>query len=51
MRAVGVEPTRYCYHRILNPARLPIPPRPLNVLTTRLLSYQIYLTLTISSFY
>ena len=25
--AVGVEPTRYCYHGILNPARLPIPPR------------------------
>ena len=25
--AVGVEPTRYRYHGILNPARLPIPPR------------------------
>ena len=23
---VGVEPTRYRYHRILSPARLPIPP-------------------------
>jgi hypothetical protein len=23
---VGLEPTRYCYHRILNPARLPVPP-------------------------
>ena len=23
---VGVEPTRYCYHGILSPARLPIPP-------------------------
>jgi hypothetical protein len=22
----GLEPLRYCYHRILNPARLPIPP-------------------------
>ena len=22
----GVEPARYCYHWILNPARLPIPP-------------------------
>ena len=22
---VGVEPTRYHYHRILSPARLPIP--------------------------
>lgn len=25
--AVGLEPTRYRYHRILSPARLPIPPR------------------------
>ena len=25
--AVGVEPTRYRYHGILSPARLPIPPR------------------------
>ncbi len=23
---VGVEPTRYCYLRILSPTRLPIPP-------------------------
>ena len=23
---VGVEPTRYCYRRILSPLRLPIPP-------------------------
>ena len=22
----GVEPTRYLYHRILSPARLPVPP-------------------------
>ena len=22
----GIEPARYCYHRILSPARLPIPP-------------------------
>src|SRR5690606_17744935 len=22
----GIEPSRYCYHRILSPARLPIPP-------------------------
>ena len=22
---VGIEPTRYCYRRILNPLRLPIP--------------------------
>ena len=22
----GIEPARYCYHWILNPARLPIPP-------------------------
>ncbi|MGN0389808.1 MAG: hypothetical protein ACI4L2_03260, partial [Wujia sp.] len=24
-----LEPTRYCYHRHLKPARLPIPPLPL----------------------
>ena len=23
---MGLEPTRYCYHRYLKPARLPIPP-------------------------
>ena len=23
----GVEPAWYCYHRILSPARLPVPPR------------------------
>ena len=27
MPATGVEPVRYRYHRILSPARLPIPPR------------------------
>ena len=27
MPAVGVEPTRYCYHEILSLARLPIPSR------------------------
>ncbi len=27
MPAVGVEPTRACAHRILSPARLPVPPR------------------------
>ena len=26
MRKMGLEPTRYCYHRHLKPARLPIPP-------------------------
>jgi hypothetical protein len=25
--AVGLEPTRYLYQRILSPSRLPIPPR------------------------
>ena len=25
-REMGLEPTRYCYHRHLKPARLPIPP-------------------------
>ena len=28
MRKMGLEPTRYCYHRHLKPARLPIPPLP-----------------------
>ena len=27
MPATGIEPVRYCYHRILSPARLPVPPR------------------------
>ena len=26
MQEMGLEPTRYCYHRHLKPARLPIPP-------------------------
>ena len=26
VQEVGLEPTRYCYHRHLKPARLPIPP-------------------------
>ena len=26
MQKMGLEPTRYCYHRHLKPARLPIPP-------------------------
>ena len=30
---VGVEPTRYCYLRILSPTRLPIPPYRHGVLT------------------
>ena len=28
VRMKGLEPTRYCYHWNLNPARLPIPPHP-----------------------
>ena len=28
MRKAGLEPARYCYHRHLKPARLPIPPLP-----------------------
>ncbi len=28
VRRMGLEPTRYCYHRHLKPARLPIPPPP-----------------------
>ena len=27
-RVHGLEPARYCYHRHLKPARLPIPPYP-----------------------
>ena len=26
MQEKGLEPSRYCYHRHLKPARLPIPP-------------------------
>ena len=26
MPRAGLEPAQYCYHRILSPARLPIPP-------------------------
>ena len=26
LQEMGLEPTRYCYHRHLKPARLPIPP-------------------------
>ena len=28
MRKMGLEPTRYCYHKILSLARLPIPTLP-----------------------
>ena len=28
VRITGLEPARYCYHRHLKPARLPIPPYP-----------------------
>ena len=28
VQPVGIEPTRYHYHRILSPARLPVPPVP-----------------------
>lgn len=28
VRGMGLEPTQYCYHWNLNPARLPIPPPP-----------------------
>ena len=34
MRKAGLEPARYCYHRHLKPARLPIPPLPHFVLRT-----------------
>ena len=29
MRKMGLEPTRYCYHKILSLARLPVPTLPL----------------------
>ena len=29
MQKMGLEPTRYCYHKILSLARLPIPTLPL----------------------
>ena len=28
VQEAGLEPARYCYHRHLKPARLPIPPLP-----------------------
>ena len=28
MRKMGLEPTRYCYHKILSLARLPVPTLP-----------------------
>jgi hypothetical protein len=31
---MGLEPTRYCYHKILSLARLPIPTLPQVVKTT-----------------
>jgi hypothetical protein len=38
----GIEPPRYCYHRILSPARLPVPPPGLN-------GAQRYIILTLST--
>ena len=34
MQKMGLEPTRYCYHRHLKPARLPIPPLLLGTIDT-----------------
>ena len=34
VQEAGLEPARYCYHRHLKPARLPIPPLPHFVLRT-----------------
>ena len=31
MRKMGLEPTRYCYHKILSLARLPVPTLPLDL--------------------
>ncbi len=38
MQKMGLEPTRYCYHRHLKPARLPIPPllRTYDILSERM---------------
>ena len=36
--AIGVEPIRCCHHRILSPARLPVPPRRLSVLHVNILT-------------
>ena len=43
VQEVGLEPTRYCYHRHLKPARLPIPPF-LHDLITVSLSITVYLS-------
>ena len=32
MPAIGIEPIRCCHHRILSPARLPVPPRRLELI-------------------
>ena len=37
---VGIEPTRPCGHRFLRPARLPVPPRPLNFPPPAVLLYR-----------
>ena len=39
MQEMGLEPTRYCYHRHLKPARLPIPPLLHVELTNAILSF------------
>ena len=48
MPVVGLEPTRYCYHWILSPTRLPIPPHRqeqnnyiiINIFLTRVAPFQ-----------
>src|ERR1051325_8827441 len=44
MPGVGLEPTRGCPHRILSPARLPVPPfRPVLRVSVKTLSFKVIL--------
>jgi hypothetical protein len=43
----GLEPARYCYHRILSPARLPIPPlrriyKEYDIIKVKYMQYKFY---------
>ena len=42
---MGLEPTRYCYHRHLKPARLPIPPLLHLLLSLRFYKHKEYYTI------
>ena len=53
--AVGLEPTRSCEHRILNPACLPIPPRhhifkdPVNIIICHIHCQELFLKFLVSA--